>query len=121
MDTKNFLCSSLRTLQSLKIRLPDFFLLLATVLVTGCNFSGPTSSGQVGNIGPIAIAGNSNGIVADSGVNLYYPDVDQGLVEKVSTDGIQTELASYGPTGGFGTIAIDSNDSIYVGHAWWTI
>jgi len=112
--------------------------LIGTIFGTGCNMPEQATSGnqatgnavvatvqlasnQVADVTPITIYGNSDGIVVDSGGNIFYPDADQGVVEKVSSDGTQTQFANYGVSGGFATIAIDASASIYVAHPWSTI
>lgn len=89
--------------------------------------SGTPSSQSSAIVGPkilsvatLNVAGSEGNIVADSDGNIFYLDVNAGNIVKVTPNGSQAVFVSYGALGGYGTIAIDKNNVLYVA-ANWTI
>jgi hypothetical protein len=103
-------------------------------LLSGCQFlSGSGLSSQAPE-GPqvsffynnLKVAGQTGNLVADSHGNIYYPNINGWVIEKIDSNGNQTVFAGSGAdayTDGVGTgasfyapylIAIDQNDNLFV-------
>ena len=72
------------------------------------------TSAQISLISTLNTAGSNTDIVVDTSGNVYYLDINNSLVMKVSPAGVQSELTDYESSGGYGTLAIDSNNTLYV-------
>jgi sugar lactone lactonase YvrE len=72
-----------------------------------------TSGPMISSVATLNVAGSGN-IVVDSSGNIFYLDVNAGNIVKVGSNGSQDIFVSYGLKGGYGAIAIDRNNNLYV-------
>lgn len=69
---------------------------------------------SISAITTLDVTGSEGRIVSDSHGNIFHFAVSAGKIIKVDPNGIQSVFATYGPAGGYGTLAIDSQDNLYV-------
>jgi len=61
------------------------------------------------------VSGNNINLVVDSNGNLFYPNVNAGIIHKVDISGTKSTFVAYVSSGGgYANITIDKNDNLYV-------